>query len=104
MFSSLGAIARDISSPTGIASFLSRVFSSFGKGKNDKEFIKAMQDVGDLLLLKNVNPLRIKFLLEKGTQKEIELAVKAAMKKKNNPIITSLPVLGLAQGGERLTQ
>lgn len=77
----LSNAAQAVSSPAGAASFVNRVLNGFGKGRQDAAYIKALEDVGDILLIKGIDPQTIQTLLKKGTEKQIEERLRQALKK-----------------------
>jgi len=78
----LGDAAQAVSSPAGSASVANRIVNGLGKGKQDAIYIKALEEAGDILLIKGIEPQRIQAILKKGTSKQIEAQVRQALKKK----------------------
>jgi len=78
----LGDAAQAVSTPTGSVSVVNRIVNGLGKGRQDAIYIKALEDVGDILLVKGIEPQRIQAILKKGTAKQIEAQVRQALKKK----------------------
>ena len=58
----LGEAANIVANPIGAANFVTRIVSSFGKGRQDKVFIQDLEDVGDILLTKGIDPKKIESL------------------------------------------
>jgi len=79
-FNVLSDTATAIASPKAAAGLLNRVISGLGKGKAEKEYIKALEDVGDILLVKGIEQDRIISLLKSGKSKQIEAFVRHALK------------------------
>ena len=80
-FDVLSDTATAIASPRAAAGLLNRIVTGLGKGKSEKEYIKALEDVGDILLVKGIEPDRIIRLLKSGKPKQIEAFVTNALKK-----------------------
>jgi len=100
----LGNAAQAISNPLATASTLTRLLSKFGKGRNDADYIRALEEVGDILLVKGFNPAAIQALLRKGSQKQIEARLREALKKQTRPEFMNISTLGGAQALDRVQQ
>ena len=80
-FSVLSDAAQLISNPSGQANFLKRIVLGLGRNKTDAVYIKSLEEAGDILLIKGIEPDRIKNILLKGNAKMIESRLKQAFKK-----------------------
>lgn len=74
-----------VSTPTGAARVLGRVIGGLQAKKRDDAFIKALEEVGDLLLAKGTDPQKIRALLKSGSAKRIESVFRNAIKKELKP-------------------
>lgn len=65
-----------LSSPVGTASVFARVIQGLSQKKGSEAYIKALEQTGDILLTKGVNPNRVRALLRKGNAQRIESALR----------------------------
>lgn len=80
-YETLSAAADSVATPTGAVSTVKRIISGLNKSRADADYTKALEDVGDLLLIKGIEPSRIQAILKKGHSKQIEAALKRALRK-----------------------
>lgn len=80
-FSVLQDAANAVSTPQGAVSTVNRIVSGLSKNKNDKIYTKALEEVGDILLTRDIDPEVIQRLLVKGTAKQIEARLRASIAK-----------------------
>ena len=70
--STLNAAAESVSSPLGASRVLGRVLGGLSQARGNEANTRALEEVGDILLRKGINPENLRGLLEKGTAKRIE--------------------------------
>ena len=73
--------AEAVSSPVGAARVLGRVLGGLSQAKGSEANTRALEEVGDILLRKGVNPDNLRGLLQKGSAKRIENTFRRAIKK-----------------------
>lgn len=98
-FSVLENMAEVVSSPAGQANIIRRIVNGLGKNKTDADYIKALEDAGDILLIKNIEPDRIKDILIRGNKKGIEARIKSALKKPTAKAYIPATTTGLLSEG-----
>ncbi len=79
-FATLTDAAASVSSPAGQASFIKRIVDGLGRNKTDKIYTDALEQAGDVLLIKGIEPKRIESILRQGSRKSIEARVKRSLK------------------------
>lgn len=79
-FEALSDAAAAISTPAGATNMIRKVVSGLGKNKADADYIKALEDVGDILLTKGMDATKLQALLRRGNTKQLESALRSAMK------------------------
>jgi len=100
-FEALGKAANAVSSPAQAASTINRLISGFGKGRRDADFVKALEEVGDILLIKGIEPARLQSILRRGSSKQVEAILRRALKK---PTIKPFAPASITGGISRLDQ
>ena len=65
----------------GAASVLGRILGGLASKRSDVAFPKALEEVGDILLSKGMDPAKLQAMLRKGNAKNIEAVFRAAIKK-----------------------
>jgi hypothetical protein len=78
-FDALKEASEAISSPQGAANVLGRVLSRLTGKKGDEAFTRALEEVGDILLVKGMDPTKIQAILRRGVKKEIEAELRKAL-------------------------
>ena len=83
-----------VQSPVQAAGMLGRALGGLSAKRGDAAFTKALEEVGDILLTKGMNPDKIQALLRKGSAKQIEATLRSAIRKELSapriaPITTS---------------
>lgn len=73
-------VAEASASPTGVARIMQRISDGLRREKSNADYIKALEDAGDILLIKGIEPERIVKLLRQGTAKGIKTRVEQALK------------------------
>lgn len=94
-FDVLSDTASAISNPRAAAGVLNKIMNGLGKGKQDQEYIKALEDAGDILLVKGIEPERIVKILKSGKSDQVERMIKIALKKPTAPWAVASTVGGL---------
>lgn len=98
-FAVLNNTAQIIASPLGRFNVTRRIVSDLRGKKTDETYIAALEQAGDILLVKGIDPGRIRNILTKGSAKMIEKRLEAALEKP-----TIQPYLPSAITGAVLTE
>jgi len=98
----LSQVAEATTSPSGFARFLNKVVNGVDKGKQDKIYIKALEDAGDFLLTKGVSPEKIQAVLKEGNAKYIKKLLMSTVKMKTLPEFLPGAVGGAKVAGDNL--
>lgn len=69
-----------ISSPMGAANALGRILGGLSSKKGSELNIKALEEAGDILLSKGMDPTRLQALLRRGNAQHIEEALRKSLK------------------------
>ena len=80
-FSTLTNVAGDIGSASGASRIFNKIMTGLGRKKTDDLYTKALEDAGDVLLIKGIEPNRIRKLLTQGSPKAIQSRITQAMKR-----------------------
>jgi len=84
-------MAREaISSPMGAANAIGRIMGGLSKKKGDADFVKSLEEAGDILLETGMNPEAVRSLLKKGSASMIEKALNNQIQRKSS----KLPAIG----------
>jgi hypothetical protein len=91
-----------VQSPVQAAGMLGRVLGGLSAKRGDAAFTKALEEVGDVLLTKGMNPDKIQALLMKGSAKQIEIALRNSIKKELSapriaPLTTNVVLEGASE-------
>lgn len=90
----LNDAAQLISSPVGATNVLGKVLGGLQAKKGTQAYTKALEDVGDILLTKGMDPTKLQAMLRRGTAKQIEQVFRNAIK----PELTAPRVAPIATG------
>lgn len=97
------ANARDaLSSPMGAANVLGKIMGGLSKKRGSEEYVRSLEQVGDILLDSGLNPESVRSILKKGSAPMIEKALRIQIEKRG----TKIPAIsgGLLQTQEQNTQ
>ena len=87
----INSTTQALSSPVGAASVIGRVIGGLSKGKSSQEFTKSLEDAGDILLTKGLQPEKVQRLISGGNKELISKALRAAIKRK--PLGLAVPTI-----------
>jgi len=87
-FSTLTSIAGDIGSASGAKNIFNKIVSGFTGKKSDAAYTKALEDAGDILLIKGIDPDKIRRLLTQGSPISIQKRIEQALNRPTLKIYT----------------
>jgi hypothetical protein len=94
-----------VQSPVQAAGMLGRVLGGLSAKRGDEAFTMALEEVGDILLTKGMNPDKLQALLRKGSAKQIEAALRNSISKElSAPRIAPLTTSVVSEGASEPRQ
>jgi len=80
-YEKLSSVAEAISNPASAMKFIDKTVRGLGRKRGSDVFVKSLEDAGDILLLKGMEPEKLQNLLKRGARKALEARLTELTKK-----------------------